>query len=82
MKDKTIVITIAMVALVAALGTMTTTQIQQAFGDKKALDEAGTLCPPGHECTCTAASGVYHDYDPASGRTFNINNGCTSDNGQ
>ena len=34
-----------------------------------------TLCPPGHESHCTPASGVYHDYDPETGRTFNINTG-------
>jgi len=40
-----------------------------------------TLCPPGHECHCTPASGVYHHYDPITGQTFNINIGCTNDNG-
>ena len=27
------------------------------------------------------SSGVYHDTDPDTGRTFSINNGCTSDAG-
>jgi hypothetical protein len=41
-----------------------------------------TLCPPGHECHCTPASGVYHDYDPSTGRTFNVNSGCIDDTGR
>lgn len=37
--------------------------------------ELDSLCPPGHECHCTPASGVYQDYDPNTGQTFNINTG-------
>jgi hypothetical protein len=40
------------------------------------LEENG-LCPPGHECSCTPASGVFHDHTTG----FNINTGCTSDKG-
>jgi hypothetical protein len=35
------------------------------------------LCPPGHECSCTPAIGVFHDHTNG----FNINTGCTSDKG-
>jgi hypothetical protein len=40
------------------------------------LDSIG-LCPPEHECSCTPASGVFHDHTTG----FNINTGCTSDKG-
>jgi hypothetical protein len=35
------------------------------------------LCPPGHECSCTPASGVFHDHTNG----FNINTGCTDNKG-
>jgi uncharacterized membrane protein YgcG len=40
------------------------------------LEKSG-LCPPDHECSCTPASGVFHDHTTG----FNINTGCTSDKG-
>jgi hypothetical protein len=43
---------------------------------KKQLGERG-LCPPDHECSCTPASGVFHDHTNG----FNINTGCTNDKG-
>lgn len=80
-------IAISVILMVAAVGTLSISLLaqlnqQSAFADRKALEEAGGLCPPGHECSCTAASGVFHDTDPETGRTFNINNGCTSDSGE
>jgi hypothetical protein len=40
------------------------------------LEESG-LCIPGHVCSCTPSSGVFHDHTTG----FNINTGCTSDKG-
>lgn len=54
---------------------------QTAFADKKAIEREGTLCPPGHQCSCNAATGVWHDFNPDTGQTFNINTGCTEDTG-
>jgi hypothetical protein len=45
-------------------------QLRQQLNDKG-------LCPPDHECSCTPASGVFHDHTNG----FNINTGCTSDKG-
>ncbi|HEY7572341.1 MAG TPA: hypothetical protein VH796_13320 [Nitrososphaeraceae archaeon] len=70
----TIVLTLTLV-LVTPPSNIGQMKQQTAF----ALD---TLCPPDHECHCTPASGVYHDYDPNTGQTFNINNGCTDDTGR
>jgi hypothetical protein len=69
--------------ITAMVLTLTLVSVTSSIGQPKkqlafALD---TLCPPGHECHCTPASGVYHDYDPSTGQTFNINNGCINDDG-
>jgi hypothetical protein len=69
----TIVLTLTLVSVVP-LSNIGQMKLQTAY----ALD---TLCPPGHECHCTPASGVYHDYDPDTGQNFNINTGCTEDTG-
>ncbi|HEY1248903.1 MAG TPA: hypothetical protein VGE97_07950 [Nitrososphaera sp.] len=69
----TIVLTLTLVS-VTPPSNMVQTKQQTAF----ALD---TLCPPDHECHCTPATGVYHDYDPSTGQVFNINNGCIDDAG-
>ena len=71
-------VTIAMalsLPLVLGMSSIHQPKQQTAF----ALD---TLCPPGHECHCTPATGVYRDYDPSTGQTFNVNNGCIDDTGR
>jgi hypothetical protein len=69
----TIVLTLTLMSVTPS-SNMGQMKHQTAF----ALD---TLCPPGHECHCTPGSGIYHDYDPSTGQIFNINIGCTNDNG-
>ena len=77
MKGTSVLFIITSMVLMLTLASVTPSSLpkqQTAF----ALD---TLCPPDHECHCTPASGVYHDYHPSNGQTFNINTGCTNDDG-
>ena len=75
------IITATVLTLILSVPMITQLNQQSAFADKKAVEEAGGLCPPGHQCSCNAATGVFHDTDPETGRAFNINTGCTSDAG-
>jgi hypothetical protein len=100
-----IILTIAMVALIAAIGSMSIGNMNRnAFARSSDDDQGGNggndqqgsnddggssddqsnqelkkngLCPPGHDCICTPASGVFHDRTTG----FNINTGCTDNKG-
>jgi hypothetical protein len=109
--NQKLMIAIAMIALVTAIGSMSigsmsnnnafarsssgssddngNTDDQQGSGSSDSgsgsshedqlhqqLKDNG-LCPPGHECSCTPASGVFHDHTNG----FNINTGCTDNKG-
>jgi hypothetical protein len=77
MKNK-LTMTIAMVVMAAGvLVGMATIPASISSNNAFALD---ALCPPGHQCHCIVATGVYYDFDPETGRMFSINTGCTDDN--
>jgi hypothetical protein len=77
MINKSIMATSEVVAIVAVLGAMATIAASINNNDAFALD---TACPLGHQCHCIAATGVYYDFDPGTGRIFSINTGCMEDN--
>jgi hypothetical protein len=76
-KNKSIVATSEVVAMVVVVGAMATIPAGINNHDAFALD---TACPLGHQCHCIAATGVYYDFDPRIGQTFSINTGCIEDN--
>jgi hypothetical protein len=108
--NQKLMIAIAMIALVTAIGSMSignmnrnafarsssSSDDQQDSGSSNDQQGSGSsdsgsshedqlhqqlkdngLCPPGHECSCTPASGVFHDHTNG----FNINTGCTDNKG-
>jgi hypothetical protein len=82
-KKNKLTMTIAMVVMAAAAAAavvvvgMATIPASISSNNAFALD---TLCPPGHQCHCIIATGVYYDFDPETARVFSNNTGCVDDN--
>jgi len=56
--------------MITGLGMSSTSLTLTAYGQD--IPVTGGLCAEGHECSCTPASGVFHDHTTGD----NINTGC------
>ena len=65
-------LTISMITGITSFGT-----ISNSFAQGGEIPIVGGLCPEGHECICTPASGVFHDLTA----NVNINMGCDGSEG-
>jgi hypothetical protein len=69
-----IILTLAASMIVGMSSYGMTTSVFAQGGE---IPIVGGLCPEGHECICTPASGVFHDLT----ENVNINMGCDGSEG-
>jgi hypothetical protein len=79
-KKNKLTMTIAMVVMAAAAVVVVGMAIIPASISSNNAFALDTLCPPGHQCHCIIATGVYYDFDPETARVFSNNTGCIDDN--
>src|SRR5690242_12877544 len=70
-------ITISILAVTMIVGVSSFGMISQSYGQAGEIPIVGGMCPEGHECICTPASGVFHDLTANA----NINMGCDGTEG-
>lgn len=73
--QKLILITVLAGSMI--VGASSFGMVSNSFAQGGEIPIVGGLCPEGHECICTPASGVFHDLTA----NVNINMGCDGTEG-
>ena len=74
--QKLLIISILAASMMVGISSFGMTTNSFAQGGE--IPIVGGLCPEGHECICTPASGVFHDLTT----NVNINMGCDGSEGE